>query len=509
MTMDIVKRSVLALAVALAAGFLAVATAQSSVAELRAAVQEAPQDAELWTRLGNAAFEAGELEDAKDAYLEAIALDYLLGDAHYGLGLVEFARGDYQGALFAFNEVTRLFPDRFDGHFNRAVTLATLRRPSDAAAAFRAALAAAEPEATEADRLNAYVGLAGQLVRTEDFAAAAEAFGQALALAPDDIDLAFNRGAALVAAGDGLRALPELTEVESRTGDYRFSVLIAEVYVDQGQVDFALRALERAVRKANEAGDREGEASSLVALGELQRGLGREREAAASFERAVAVDPGSWEARYNLGVSLLTSGQTRAAVAPLQEATRLQETGIESELALAGAYDQLGMSAEALAAARRVLDRVSPADADAQAQARFVVGRALYLQGDYAGASEALAMVVQARPGSASAQLWAGLARYMLNDFEGAALFYERAVQLDPNSVEARVNLAAAYLASGRYGDAESVYRLLVQQNPQDAESYHHLGWSLYAQQRDEDARIAWSNACQLGYQPGCTAPRP
>jgi tetratricopeptide (TPR) repeat protein len=130
MTMDIVKRSVLALAVALAAAFLAVATAQSSVAELRAAVQATPEDAEAWTRLGNAAFEAGELEDAKDAYLEAIALDYLLGDAHYGLGLVEFARGDFQGALFAFNEVTRLFPDRFDGHYNRAVTLATLRRPA-------------------------------------------------------------------------------------------------------------------------------------------------------------------------------------------------------------------------------------------------------------------------------------------------------------------------------------------------------------------------------------------
>jgi cytochrome c-type biogenesis protein CcmH/NrfG len=47
-----------------------------------------------------------------------------------------------------------------------------------------------------------------------------------------------------------------------------------------------------------------------------------------------------------------------------------------------------------------------------------------------------------------------------------------------------------------------------VQQNAQDAESQYHLGWSLYAQQRDEDARIAWSNACQLGYQAGCTAPR-
>ena len=508
MTMHIVKRSVLALAVALAAAFVAAAMAQSSVAELRAAVQERPQDAEAWTRLGNAAFEADDLETAKDAYLEAIALDYLLGDAHYGLGLVEYARGDYQGALFAFNEVTRLFADRFDGHYNRAVTLATLRRPNDAAAAFRDALAAAEPEATRLDRLNAYVGLAGQLVRMEDYAGAADAFGEALAIRPDDIDLAYNRGAALVAAGRGLQALAELTEVESRTGDYRFSVLIAEVYVDQGQVDFALRALERAVRKANDAGDRVGEANSLVALGELQRGLGRDREAAESFERATQVDPASWEARYNLGVSLLTSGQTRAALAPLQEAARLQDSGVESELALAGAYDQLGMTAEAVAAARRVLERSAPGDTETQAQARFVIGRGLYLSGDYQGAADAFASVVQARPGSSAAQLWAGLAQYMQGEYQSAAQFYERAVQLDPNSVEARVNLGAAYLASERYGDAEGVYRLLVQQNPQDAESHYHLGWAQYAQQRDEDARIAWAAACQLGYQPGCTAPR-
>ena len=508
MTTENVKRSVLALAVALATVLLAVATAQSSVAELRAAVEERPQDAELWTRLGNAAYESDDLDTARDAYLEAIALDYLLGDAHYGLGLVEFASGDYQGALFAFTEVTRLFADRFDGHYNRAVTLATLRRPVESATAFRAALEAAEPEATRMDRLNAHVGLAGQLVLVEEYEAAAAAFADALQIEPDDIDLAYNRGAALVAAGRGLEALAELTDVESRTGDYRFSVLIAEVYVDQGQVDFALRALERAVRKANEASDPVGEANSLVALGELQRGLGREREAAQSFERAAEIDPASWEARYNLGISLLTAGQTRAALAPLEEAARLQEVGIESQLALAGAYDQLGMTSQAVAAAQDVLERSTAAETEAQAQARFVIGRGLYLQGDYAGAANQFAMVVQARPGSASAQLWAGLAQYMQEDYEGAALFYERAVQLDPNSAEARVNLRAAYLASERYGDAESVYGLLVQQNPQDAESHYNLGWALYAQQQDEDARIAWSAACQLGYQAGCTAPR-
>jgi tetratricopeptide (TPR) repeat protein len=506
MQMDIVRRSALGLLVAIMAALGASAMAQASLAELRAAVQERPGDADAWTRLGNAQYEAGDVDGAKDAYLEAIAVDYLSGDAHFGLGLVEFGRGDFQAALFAFNEVTRLFPERFDGHFNRGVTLARLRRPADAAAAFARALDEASASASEAERLNAHIGLAGQLVLTRDFDGAATAYGDALALRPDDVDLAFNRGAALVNAGRGIEALAEITEIEARTSDYRFSALIAEVYVAAGQIDYALRALERATRKASEANDTSGEASSLIALGELQRGLGREGEAVQSFGRAAEIDPTSWEARYNLGVGLLLSGQPRSALGPLEDAASINRASPDVQLALASAYDQVGMTDEALLAARTVIESTN--DPEAQTQARFIVGRALYALGDYAGAAAQFARVVQERPGSASAQLWAGLAEYQRGDFAGAALFYERAVQLDPNSVEARINLGAAYLASERYRDAEGVYRLLVQQNSRDGESHFNLGWALYAQNRDADARTAWASSCQLGYQAACSAPR-
>jgi tetratricopeptide (TPR) repeat protein len=484
---------------------LSVAGAQS-LDDLRRDVTERPADAEAWTALGEALLDADDLAGAKEAYLEAIAIDYLIGDAHFGLGLVEFGRGDYAAALFSFSEVTRLFGDRFDGHFNRAVTLARLRRPAEAADAFRRALDEAEPEATPEDRLNAWTGLGTQLVLAGEPGGAADAFGEAIALDPDDTDLAYQRGSALLAAGRGLEALVELTDIESRTSDYRFSVLIAEVYLEQGQVDRALRALERAERKAADAGDRAGQAASLISLGEIQRGLGRDADAIESYRRAAEIDPNSWEARYALGVAYISAGQPRTALEPLREAIQLAPDQGDVHLALASAYDQLGQSGDALVTGREALERA--ASAEAQAQARFIIGRALYLQGDYAGAADEFSMVVQMRPGSAMAQLWAGLAQYQLGDFAGAALFYERAVQLDPNAIEARVNLGAAYLATERYRDAEGVYRFLVQQNARDAESLYHLGWALYAQQQDEDARAAWTQSCQLGYQPACGAPR-
>lgn len=478
------------------------AFAQPSVAELRAVTEEQPENVEAWVNLGNALLDEERYEPAKDAFLEAVALDYRHGDAHFGLGLAEFGRGDYQAALFSFNEVTRLYPDRFDGHYNRAVTLARLRRPADAAAAFQEAVAQAGPEAAPPELADAYIGLADQLKRSADFAGAAEAYGNALDSEPntDPLELRYLRADALYRAGRGLEALPDLTDLEGETTDYRVSSLIADVYVDQGQVDYALRALERGLRKARASENSEVQANLLVKLGLLQRQLGRDAEAAASFQQAAQVDNSSWEALYNLGVSYLEMGQAANAVQVLQDASEINGANGEVHLALASAYDQLGRLDDAMGSARQAINMLE--DAQLAAQARLILGRSLYRQGDYQQAATILAQVVQERPNDPQAQLWAGLAEYQLGNYRTAAQYYERAVQLAPNSPEARANLGAAYLANERFADAEAVYELLVQQNPQDAESHYNLGWALMSQNRRADARQAWQRASELGYAP-------
>lgn len=481
-----------------------VALAQVDVDELRSAAQEAGDDPRAWVALGNALLDEEDAEGAKTAFLEAVAVDYRSCDGHYGLGLAEFDRGDYTAALFAFNEVTRLCGERFDGHYNRGVTLARLRRPAEAATAFREAIDEAEPEASADDRVDAFVALAGQLKRTGNYQDAAAAYESALQIRPTDDELVFLQGDALWRAGAGLEALPDLIDLEGRSGDYRVPALIADIYVDADQVDRALRYLQRALVRAEANGDRRAQANLLVKLGLLQRSLGRESEATASFLAATELDGDSWEAHYNLGVSLLEAGQTNDAVGPLTTAEELAPESGEVALALASVYDLLGRSGEAFAAARRALATL--ADSDAIVEARFIAGRAAYQLGDYGAAREQLEQVVDARPGSAAAQLWAGLAAYQQGDYAASAPYYERAVQLDPNDATARVNLGAAYLAAERYRDAETVYQLLVEQTPNDAESLYNLGWALIGQERRGPAREAWAGSCDLGYRPACDA---
>ncbi|HKI57678.1 MAG TPA: tetratricopeptide repeat protein [Trueperaceae bacterium] len=483
---------------------LSTALAQSSIADLQAKARANPNDATAWVDLGNAQYKGGSYDDAKQSFLEAISIDYSNGDAHYGLGLAEFARGDYQAALFEFSEVTRLYPGRFDGHFNRAVTLAKLRRNKDAADAFQAALKVSDKVATNKDKINAYTGLAGQLDLTGDYAKAADAYAEAIKLDPGNSDLVLRRGQALENAGKGLEALPELTKLEASSSDYRVSALIADIYVKQGQIDYAMYALNRALKKADAAGDNSAKANILVKLGTLQKSLGRDADAAQSFQQAAQADPESWQALYNLGASYLEGGQTRSALGPLEQAVKLAPQSGEVNLALASAYDQLAQTDKALSAAKIALGNLK--DDKQLTQARFIAGRSLYRQGDYSSAANMLDQVVQADSGNAQAQLWAGLAEYQQQQYASAIRYFERATQLAPNGVEARVDLGAAYLAAKRFQDAQTVYELLVKQNPKDSASYYNLGWALYSQDDLGAAGDAWKASCQQGYQQACQA---
>lgn len=483
-----------------AAAVLPAALAQTTVNEWQAAAKAEPENSMLWVGLGNAQLEAEDFEAARSSFVEARAIDYRNGDAHYGLGLAEYSRGDYQAALFAFSEVARQFPDRFDGHYNRAVTLARLRQPEEAATAFRAALDNAEPEATLNDEFSAYLGMAGQLKRTDDYAAAADAYGAALVLFPEDTEIEYLQAEALFRASEGLEALPLLIDLEGRSGDYRVSSLIADIYMDQGQIDYALKALLRSQDRAEATGEATVQANLDIKLGLLERQLGRDADALETFGRAARLDPGSWEAHYNLGVSLLEASRLSEAAANLETAVVLAPDRGDVNLALATAYDLLGGNDVAALSygtvAAELLD-----DSALIAQAEFIQGRAHYRQGEFTEASRLLAHVVQERPDDAQAQLWAGLSSYAQGNYRTAAQYYERAVQLAPDSAVSRLNLGAAYLASEQFEAAQQVYETLIAQDSADVTSLYNLGWSLISQNQRLAARDAWEQAQQLGHE--------
>ncbi len=492
----------------------------ASISTWQQVVQSNPKDPTAWVKLGNAQLAAGDAASATNSFLEAIALDYMAGDAHFGLGLSQFEQGDYPAALFEFSEVARLYPDSFNGHFNRGVTLAKLRQFDEAAAAFREAIAQADPEASDQEKVNAYLGLAGQLKRSEDYAGAAEAYTQALELSPSDTELAYLKGEALYRAGQGLDALPELSSLEAQSSDYRVSALIADIYVQQEQTDYAMRSLERALAKANGAANAKAEATLLVKLGLLQQDLGRDPEAMASFQRASTADPNDWQARYYLGTSYLRTGDFGSALGQLEQAAIFNPESAEIQIALASAYEGTSRSTDMQRTAETILSLTE--DPNLLAEAQFAVGRAMFMQGNYEGALEIFAglaegslqmegaateegqdaVMIADQSDNALLQLYAGLSEYKLENYVSAVQYFERAVQLDPENLAAQINLGAAYIAAKRYEDAELVYQMITESNPNDAQAFFNLGLSMFNQSNKDAAKEAWLRSSALGYAP-------
>jgi len=464
-----------------------------------------------WIKKGKVYLSNGQFDAARASFEEALSLNYKSSEAHFGLGLAEYERGDYPAALFEFSEVARLYPEFFDGHFNKAITLSKLRRFDEAAETFATAIEEADPEASDEQKVNAYLGYAGMLKKIERFDDAAEAYGNALELRPGDTELAYRKGEALYLAGNGLEGLADLIDLEARTSDYRVSALISDIYLQNEQTDYALHALERALRKAQGAGDSKAESFLSMKLGLLQTSLEQDDEALASFGRAAAADPGSWEAHYHYGISYLAKGQPQSALGSLQQAQALNPDSPEVNLALATAYDAVGMTNEAAQIAKIITDlldsdELSELEQSELASAKFFLAKADFMQGKYEEAKDAFEEVIAAKPDDAIAYIWAGLAAYNLEKYQTAIKFFENAVTIDPENIEAKVNLGSAYYKAADYRNAAVVYELLTEDNPNDAESFYNLGLSLMAQNEAEKAKEALTKASQLGYTPATEA---
>lgn len=480
--------------------FAVLGQAQTNIDNLRQLALNDATNVEAWVNLGNAYLEAGNYDLAAESFYEATSIDYLSGEAHFGLGLAEFERGDYPSALFEFSEFARLYPDRFEAHYNQAVTLAKLLQSDEAIAAFQKAITEAAPETPDARLVEAYLGLAGQFKAVDRYAEAAQAYSNALDLDAQNREIILQRADALYRAGQGREALADLSALETMGSDYRVSSLIADIYIQQDQTDYALRSLERALARLS-GDDSRARANLLVRLGNLQRDLEREAEASASFQQAVSVDPNVWQAHYNLALIALEAEQLPTAISYFEQARALNPDVTQIYILLASSYEQTGQFQQAVTAAQEALQRLDEEAAE-RTELLALQGRASFSLGDYATATALFEEVLEVDPSDANTFLWAGFAALSTESYEDAVSFLERAVQLDNESVEAKANLGVAYFKTERFQDAAFVYQLILEENENDAEALYNLGLSMYAQEQYNEARDIWGQSSALGYSP-------
>ena len=236
---------------------------------------------------------------------------------------------------------------------------------------------------------------------------AIEAFSGAVALKPDSMVAYFKRGS---------------------------------VYLDQGELDAALRDLRRAT---------EIDPSALRPLelgGDVSVALGRADRAVERYEAYVALDEQNARVLYKLGLARYRAGRPAAAIEPLQQALALDP-------ALGEAHYVLGLverDRNRLPAARASLERSVRLSPAGQTASREALAEVYGLEGDYTKSIHQLEALAALEPSRADRLVAVGLAQARAGRADAAVTTLSRAVERFPEAPQAYAALGHVWLMTAQ-----------------------------------------------------------
>jgi tetratricopeptide (TPR) repeat protein len=429
---------------------------------------------------------------------DALAIDYNNFDAHFYLGRALYELNDLDGALFEYNLLSNLEPERMEPYYQQGVILARLGKTDEAIKVFNKAIEAGKKLKVEPDLLvNTYLALASQQRIKKDYANLVNTYNAALELRPGDPTLLLGKAQALSDAGRPTEAVQVASSILNKDpGNVSASLLVADIYAEQGIYDRAIRQLNRSLEVVK---DQKARALLFFKRGLIEFKAGKPKDAILSLTAATKANPDLFEAQYNLGVLLLPDSPSDA-LAHFSAAARLRPEDGESYLGIANAQESLKQYNEAYSSAKTALKFLK--DDKLKARAQFVAGHSAYLNNKFSDASLEFQALSQQNPDNAQYFQWLGLSLYQLGDFTNSITAFQRAVTLDPKNIDAQVNLGNAYLGAKDWGNAENTFRNAVQAQPDLREALYGWGVSLVNLKRIEEGRVQLEKALKLGYEP-------
>jgi tetratricopeptide (TPR) repeat protein len=338
-----------------------------------------------------------------------------------------------------------------------------------------------------------------------------------------DVQLLTQMAGILASAGQGERALKLLDraiEINPTSGDPYFTKgLLLLNLKRQPEAEQAVRAgLVRAPESA----------VGHYHLGRILLDAGKKEEAAASLERAIAVNA-SFEPAYRALASIYESQQaTDQAVAVLRkylQSVNPRNRDIRHQLV------RLYVATKDYQGARKELNDLlaeDPSDLDAQLRLALVYGE----EKEYSKAIDRLTQILKARPTELKIRdylgylyeeskdtkkaietytfnvqlepsyfeghLHLGVLFYRLKQFPEAITHLTQALTINPKQPEAHIVLGLTYLQMDQFDDAAKVLEEGISQNPKSADLYFNLGTVYDKLNRFDDVVRAMETAIKL-----------
>lgn len=350
--------------------------------------------------------------------------------AHRAWGRYLLTQNKYAEAEAAFTKAIS-----FDSTFWEAqmdlgnVRAAALKKPREAIAAYRAAVA------SDHTRWPAYYALALQLVHVGEQTEAHQAFAKARELAHSDPRPAFDEG---------------------------------RLFLKEGKQDEALKAFSAAIKTDPK------HAPSLVARAEITRvSKHKPEEAIEDYRAAIQQAPTHVQAHIGLGLSLAQAGRSSEAVDHLQTAARLKprDAGIWYELGRL--HREQHRADDAMNAFETAL-KLDPK----HVPALVALADAHWSRGQFDKAKDGYATALRVRPSATGLQIKLAMAYIRQQAWEDAQKLLEAVIDREPQNAVALNSMA--WLAVERNQDLDAALswsRKAVDLQPKNATFYDTLGW--------------------------------
>jgi putative PEP-CTERM system TPR-repeat lipoprotein len=507
--------------------YVAAGNPKAAIIELRNAVREAPDDAQLRVRLARLYLQVGdpvsaerearaarEHNGAEADYLPVLA-DALLRQGKFAvlsdlvqpgnrapalesqvrsaLGLAAAGLHDNAKAKTLLQDAIRLDPKTVAPKVALARLLAT-SQPAQADKLLDEALTA-DPRSVEA------LEVKGELARAQGNPKAAMShFDAALQINPNSVVVRLSRAGLNIAEGnykaadqdldwvhklspdnfmvDYLHALEAAKQGQFATADHLFDHLspmfahFPSGYYLQGATKFALGQYAQAEEILNRylavvPGD--VRAARIAAEAALhQRAPGR----AIDFLKSFAAKPGADAQTLTLlGNAYMVGGKPELALQQFDKAAAIEPNNPAIQTRMAISQLDLGQGKEGLAELEKVFDTEAGAP---------VAGPTLALAqlrlGHLDQAAQVAAALVKRDPKNPLYLTLSGMVKAAQKDLPGAEAAYTAALAQNPDFGAARTDLAALYVAAGRDGDAKKLYQQALAKKADDETALLGLG---------------------------------
>lgn len=447
------------------------AAASADIGDLRGAlksVNEAraidPNRPDVWLAEVPMRIRSRQFKEATFAVDRALTLAPESAEAWYQKGSVTHVSGDLSGTLAAYDRAIKLAPEHLEARIARAGLYMDLGRQADASKDIDDLhkVAPGEPRAAYLKALLAQ--------RDNQPQAALAALKEVTSLIdPVPIDFIRYRTQLLMLNGLAHFGLNEREKAKQffeffqrQQGNTPASKLLAQIYLDEANVDRAIEVLESYL-KANPA-----DGQAMTQLGSALMSKGHHARAASLMQQALKSSDAP-QFRTVLGLSLIRSGQVGNGVSELESAYKMDATQTQAGSALVALYLRSGQGEKAVSVAESLVKQNSSNPIFLN-----LLGMAKSQTGNVAGGKAAFEQSVKLAPGYTSPKI--NLARLEIagKAYDSAASRLTAVLKANDKNTEAMFEMAAL---SDRLGQPADAQRWLEKAN--DLSAPKETRWAL------------------------------